>query len=200
VEGSGRKGLAVVAQCAPSASFLILGYLLLVRALSTQSRPMRTAASAVQVALISSALGGKAEVDKLGSFSLHYEQVQWFRLRDAQHCQNRVSLPAMVRFMIEQMGENFSSSLSLRGSIQSSVVPAFLESGFVKGLNECDDSAVLFCSRSAQGPKILKQNRVEFFGVIPRSCETPHPDAVGDQKMIKSAVKTPEIGANLLAI
>jgi len=78
---------------------------------------MRTAASAVEVALISSALGGKAEVGKLGSFSLHYEQVQWFRLRDAQHCQNRVSLPAMVRFMIEQMGEYFPTSLPVRCSV-----------------------------------------------------------------------------------
>jgi hypothetical protein len=47
-----------------------------------------------------------------------------------------MSLPAMVRFMIEQMGEDFSSSLPLRGSIQSSVVPGFLEGGFVKGLDE----------------------------------------------------------------
>jgi hypothetical protein len=145
-------------------------------------------------------LAGTAEVDKLGSFSLHYEQVQWFRLRDTQYRENRMSLPAMVRFMIEQMGENLSSSLPLRGSIQSSVVPGFLEGGFVKGLDECNDSAVLFCSRSAQGPKIVKQYRVQFFRVIPRSSETSHPDAIRDQKMIESAVKTPEIGTHFFAV
>jgi hypothetical protein len=141
-------------------------------------------------------IGGSVE----GEVSLHYEKVQWFRLRHPEYRENRMSLSAMMRFMIEQMGENFSSSLPSRSSIQSSVVPWFLEGGFVKGLDECNYPAVFFSSGSVQRPKVAKQYRVQFFGVIPRSSETSHPDAIRDQKMIESAVKTPEIGADFFAV
>lgn len=56
---------------------------------------------------------GRTEASQSGEFSLHYEQVKWFGLRDPQARENRMSLPAMVRFMIEQMGENFSSPLPI---------------------------------------------------------------------------------------
>ncbi len=82
--------------------------------------------------------------------ALHYQQVQWFRFRDTQCCQNRVSLTTMVRLMIEQMSENFPTRLPLGGSVQSAVIPLCLEGGFVQGLNECDNSAVLFDSSSVQ--------------------------------------------------
>ena len=56
-------------------------------------------------------------LDELALFALHYKQVQWFRLCYTKDCENRMSLAAMVCFMIEQMGKNFPASLPLGGSV-----------------------------------------------------------------------------------
>jgi hypothetical protein len=56
-------------------------------------------------------------MDWLALIALHDEEIQWFWLRDAQHCENRMSLAAMVCFVIEQMGENFAAPLPLRGPV-----------------------------------------------------------------------------------
>jgi hypothetical protein len=56
-------------------------------------------------------------LDESALFALHYKQVQWFRLRYTKYCENRMSLAAMVCFMIEQMGKNFPTSLPLGGTV-----------------------------------------------------------------------------------
>jgi hypothetical protein len=111
-----------------------------------------------------------------------------------------MSLAAMVRFMIEEMSENFSAWLSLRSSVQGPVITHFIERGFIQGLNERNDSAVFFDSSSAQGRKIFKQCGVECVRVLARSGQSVHPDAVRDQQMIESAVEALEISADVLSI
>ena len=55
--------------------------------------------------------------DVSGLLALHYEQVQWFRFRDTQYRENRMSLAAMVCLMIEQMGKNCPTRLPLGDSV-----------------------------------------------------------------------------------
>ena len=62
-------------------------------------------------------LVGQKVAERLTLIAQHYEQIQWIRLGDAQHRENRMSLPSMVCFMIEEMGEYFATTLPLRGAI-----------------------------------------------------------------------------------
>jgi hypothetical protein len=52
----------------------------------------------------------------------------------------------MVRLVIEEMGEYLATTLSLRRTIQSSIVPNFLEVWFCQTQHEANDSAVFFDS------------------------------------------------------
>jgi len=87
---------------------------------------------------------------RLVLLTLHDEQIEWLGLGDAQHRENRMGLAAMVRLVIEKMGEYLPTTLPLRHAIESSILQYFLEGRFVQPLHESNDSAVLFHSRGVQ--------------------------------------------------
>jgi hypothetical protein len=116
-----------------------------------------------------SALCGNVATAGLALLAQHYQQIEWIRLGDAEHRENRMGLPAMVRLVIEEMGEYFPTTLPLMRAIESSIVPTFLEGGFLQSLYEPDDSPVLFHSRSVQRRQIIEQDRIEFLRMVAHS-------------------------------
>jgi hypothetical protein len=59
---------------------------------------------------------------RLALLAQHDKQIEWIGLGDAQHGENRMSLAAMVRLVIEEMGEYFPTALALRRAIESSIL------------------------------------------------------------------------------
>src|ERR1700693_545709 len=87
---------------------------------------------------------------RLALLAQHYKEIERLGLGDAQHRENRMGLAAMVRLMIEEMGEYFPTALPLRRAIERSILQYFLEGGLLQSLYELNDSAVLFHSRGVQ--------------------------------------------------
>lgn len=67
-----------------------------------------------------------------------------------------MGLSAMMRLVIEEMGEYFPPRLPLRRAILHSIVQNFLESRLCQALHKPYDSAVFLYSRSVQRRQVVE--------------------------------------------
>jgi hypothetical protein len=107
-----------------------------------------------------------------------------------------MGLSAMMRLVIEEMGEYFPPRLLSRRAIQHSIVQNFLESQLCQALHKPYDSAVFLYSRSVQRRQVVEYYRIELIRVVPQAGQAAHPNAIRDQKMIEGTVETLKIRAD----
>ncbi len=130
----------------------------------------------------------------------HDEQIQRIRLGEAEHGQNRMRLAAMVRLVIEEVGEYLAQRLPLRSTVQGAIVQRRFEVTFRESCHEAEDTLILGLSRRVQRREILEQDRIELVRMIPATGHTSQPDSIPDQYVVQRTVRMSECTSGVFTV
>ena len=107
-------------------------------------------------------------------------------------------LTAVVRLVIEQMGEHLMNGLRVRYAAGGGIVEGFCETLLAQVVHERDDLLILRAPRRAEVPEILMQQLVQSRATRAFPLEAAHPQAVRHEEVVERAEQRPEESSPVL--
>ncbi len=111
-----------------------------------------------------------------------------------------MSLTAVVRLMVEHVGEDLAYRLALREALHTLELEFPLEVIWRQSGNEVSDALVFDNARFGKWPEVVEQNGIERLWLLTGARQSTQPYPIGHEDVIERGVKALEVRADVAAI